>query len=143
MAESDLSISQMTQGTVNTGTILPGINPDQGSQSGYANYAFTADQMASAFLNFLFPLALGTTNKSVFGAINELAAANGIAVTGTLTAGATTITLSDAAITTDSKFDFYTSIFGVNPLSVTVANGSITLEFEAQAVNMTVEVEVR
>lgn len=143
MAESDLSISQMTQGTVNTGTILPGINPDQGSQSGYSNYAFTADNMANAFLNFLFPLALNTQNKSVFGAINELAAANGIAVTGTLTAGATTITLSDAAITTDSKFDFYTSIFGVNPLSVTVATGSITLEFEAQAVNMTVEVEVR
>ena len=143
MAESDLSISQMTQGTVNTGTILPGINPDQGSQSGYSNYAFTADNMANAFLNFLFPLALNTTNKSVFGAINELAAANGIAVTGTLTAGATTITLTDEAITTDSKFDFYTSIFGVNPLSVTVATGSITLEFEAQSVNMTVEVEVR
>lgn len=143
MAESDLPISGMTQGTINTGSIIPGINPDPNSQSGYSNYAFTADNMANAFLNFLFPLALNTTNKSVFGAINELAAANGIAVTGTLTAGATTITLSDAAITTDSKFDFYTSIFGVNPLSVTVATGSITMEFEAQAVNMTVEVEVR
>lgn len=143
MAESDMSISQMTQSTVNTGTILPGINPDQDSPSGYANFAFTADQMASAFFNFLFPLALNTTNKSVFGAINELAAAAGVAVTGTLTAGATTITLSNEAITTDSKFDFYTSIFGVNPLSVTVATGSITLEFEAQTVNMIVEVEVR
>ena len=66
-----------------------------------------------------------------------------VAVTGILVAGETSITLTDDLITTNSKFDFYTSIFGVNPLSVTVLPGSITLVFDEQTVNMTVEVEVR
>ena len=42
----------------------------------------------------------------------------------------------------DSKFDFYTSIFGVNPTAVTVSNGSITLTFDAQKTDMNVEVRV-
>ena len=65
-----------------------------------------------------------------------------IEVEGTLLAGATTITLTDSTITTDSKFDFYTSIYGVSPTNVTVASGSITLEFDAQKTNMNVEVRV-
>ena len=65
-----------------------------------------------------------------------------IEVEGTLLAGTTTITLTDSAITTDSKFDFYTSIFGVNPTAVTVSNGSITLTFDAQETDMNVEVRV-
>lgn len=65
-----------------------------------------------------------------------------IKLTGTLTAGKTTITLTDNAITTDSKFDFYTSIYGVSPTNVTVAAGSITLTFDAQETNMNVEVRV-
>lgn len=65
-----------------------------------------------------------------------------IELTGTLTAGTTTLTLTDSTITTDSKFDFYTSIYGVNPTAVTVSNGSITLTFDAQETNMNVEVRV-
>ena len=65
-----------------------------------------------------------------------------VEVEGTLLAGATTITLTSSTITTDSKFDFYTSIFGVNPTAVTVSNGSITLTFDAQKTNMNVEVRV-
>ena len=61
---------------------------------------------------------------------------------GTLTAGETTITLTYYSITTDSTFDFYTSIYGVSPTNVTVANGSVTLEFDAQETDMTVEVRV-
>lgn len=61
-------------------------------------------------------------------------------LTGILTTGSTTITLSDTSITTDSTIDFYTSIYGVNPVAVTVVNGSITLTFEAQAENMGVKV---
>ena len=63
-------------------------------------------------------------------------------VTGTLTAGQTSIKLTDNAITTDSKFDFYTSIYGVSPTNVAVAAGSITLTFDAQETNMNVEVRV-
>ena len=63
-------------------------------------------------------------------------------VTGTLTAGTTSITLTNSAITTNSRFDFYTSIYGVSPTNVTVASGSITLKFDAQKTDMTVEVRV-
>ena len=63
-------------------------------------------------------------------------------VTGTLTAGQTSITLSHGNITEDSTFDFYTSIFGVNPTAVSVSSGSITLTFEAQQTNMNVKVRV-
>ena len=63
-------------------------------------------------------------------------------VTGTLTAGQTSIKLTNSAITTNSRFDFYTSIYGVSPTNVEVASGSITLEFDAQETNMNVEVRV-
>lgn len=62
-------------------------------------------------------------------------------VIGTLTAGQTTLTLTDSAITTDSTLDFYTDTFGVNPTDVAVTTGSVTLTFEAQAND--IEVKVR
>ena len=65
-----------------------------------------------------------------------------VEVDGILLAGTTTITLTNNAITTDSKFDFYTSIYGVSPTNVAVAAGSITLTFDAQETNMNVEVRV-
>ena len=63
-------------------------------------------------------------------------------ISGTLTAGNTSITLSSAKITTNSTIDFYTDKYGVNPTNVTVTNGSITLTFEAQASNLGVKVRV-
>ena len=61
---------------------------------------------------------------------------------GTLTAGSTAIIINDARITTNSILSFYTSIYGVNPESVTVAMGSVTLTFEAQSTDMYVGVRV-
>lgn len=61
---------------------------------------------------------------------------------GTLTAGQTSITLSDSIITTDSTFDFYTDTFGANPTNVVATNGSITLTFEAQQSDVGVKVRV-
>lgn len=63
-------------------------------------------------------------------------------VTGTLTAGQTSITLQDASIDTTSTLDFYTDTFGVNPTAVSVSTGSVTLTFEAQASNLGVKVRV-
>lgn len=63
-------------------------------------------------------------------------------VTGTLTAGSTSVTLSDASITTTSTLDFYTDAFGVNPTNVSVSTGSVTLTFEAQQSNLSVKVRV-
>ena len=63
-------------------------------------------------------------------------------VTGTLTAGATSITLSDSAITTSSTLEPFASIFGVKPTNMVAATGSVTLTFEAQSTNMDVKVRV-
>ena len=63
-------------------------------------------------------------------------------LTGTLTAGNTSITLSDASITSSSTIDYYTDYFGVNPVGVSVSTGSITLTFEAQDIDLGVKVRV-
>ena len=63
-------------------------------------------------------------------------------VTGTLTAGQTSITLSNAAITTSSTIDYHTEYFGVNPVAVSVETGKVTLTFEVQDVDIGVEVRV-
>lgn len=63
-------------------------------------------------------------------------------VTGTLTAGNTSVTLSDASITTSSTIDVYTDTFGVNPTAISVSTGSVTLTFPAQASNVAVKVRV-
>lgn len=63
-------------------------------------------------------------------------------VTGTLLAGSTSITLSDASIDSTKTFDFYTDTFGVNPTAVSVSSGSITLTFEAQSSAVDVKVRV-
>lgn len=60
----------------------------------------------------------------------------------TLTAGETSITFSDNAILSTSTIDIYTDTFGVNPTSVVVATGSITLTFEAQQSDIGVKVRI-
>ena len=63
-------------------------------------------------------------------------------ITGTLTAGNTTVTLTDPAIVTTATFDFYTDTYGVNPTDINVITGSITLTFEEQASDVIVKVRV-
>lgn len=75
---------------------------------------------------------LGSIPKSVVGSV----------FTGTLTAGSTMLVISDNDITTDSMIDIYTTVYGLNPTNVVVANGSITLTFEAQQSNVGVKVRV-
>lgn len=63
-------------------------------------------------------------------------------LTAILTAGETTLTISDSSITEDSMIDIYTNVFGVNPSEVTVASGSITFVFDAQETDLSVKVRV-
>lgn len=60
----------------------------------------------------------------------------------TLQAGQTTVTITDSAITANSVYDIYTSVYGLNPTDVTVATGSITLTFDAQQSDLEVKVRV-
>lgn len=64
-------------------------------------------------------------------------------ITETLVAGQTSITILSDYITTDSVLDAYTSIYGVNPLTMVAGEGEVTLTFNAQATDMTVGVEIK
>lgn len=59
-----------------------------------------------------------------------------------LAAGATSVTIEDDRITTDSALSFYASIFNVNPIAVSVDIGSVTLTFDARDTEMEVGVRV-
>lgn len=73
---------------------------------------------------------------------NGIIASPWIDVTGTLTAGSTTITFSDVSISSNSTIDVYTDVFGVNPTDITVATGSVTLTFASQADDLGVKVRI-
>ena len=62
-------------------------------------------------------------------------------VTGTLTAGSTSITLSNVAITTNSTIEVFNSL-DVPYNSKSVSSGSVTLTFDAQQSDMGVKVRV-
>ena len=61
-------------------------------------------------------------------------------VEGTLTAGETTITFTDSAITDDTSIEVYTDTFNVAPESVEVSDGSITITFAEQETDLGVRV---
>lgn len=63
-------------------------------------------------------------------------------LTDTLTAGSTSVTISDASITANSLVLPVASVWGVTPTSVTVSNGSVTMTFAAQAADITVGVMI-
>ena len=73
----------------------------------------------------------------------EIASASGKELTSTLTAGQTTLTFTDSAITSNSTIDVYTSVYGVNPNDMTVSSGNLTLTFDVQASNIGVKVVIK
>lgn len=75
------------------------------------------------------------------GQIQGGGGASWVDVTGTLSAGSTSITLSDASITTTSTIDIYTDL-DVPYNSKSLSTGSITITFDAQSSNMGVKVRV-
>lgn len=85
---------------------------------------------------------MNNLESRINAAISALAPAGFVVVSGTLTAGATTLTLSDAAITTASELDIWVDTFGVNPTDVVVASGSVTLTFDALGSDLGVKVRV-
>lgn len=64
-------------------------------------------------------------------------------LSGTLTAGSTSITLSNSAITTESLIDIYTDNYSIAPIGATVNSGEIILSFDAQTFAVKIKVIVR
>lgn len=139
-----MKLSDMTDaGTLDANALMYATIPDAGSDTGYYSRKILASAAAQSILNtFSFPLLITkTTAKNVIGAINEVAA---VYVSGTLTAGSTSITLSDAAITATSKLRFYSDVWGLYPNAApVVSTGSVTLTFDAQQADASIIVEVK
>ena len=144
MAElTPLKLSDMFEAlTLEANSLFYVGDPDAGSDTGYYSTKMPASTLGTGLLSTLnFPLLFpNTTAKNAAGAIAEVA---GVTLTGTLLAGSTTLTLSDAAITTSSTVDIYTDTYGISPEDVTVATGSVTLTFEAQLADLGVKVVVK
>lgn len=62
--------------------------------------------------------------------------------TETLTAGDTTITITNSQIAVGSMVDIYTDVYGLEPTNVAVTAGQIVLTFDAQGVDIHVKVKV-
>ena len=74
---------------------------------------------------------------------NHTHAEFGTTLTGTLTAGLTSITFQNENITDNCDITPFTSVYGVNPTAISTSNGSITLTFKAQTQDIGVKVVVR
>lgn len=85
---------------------------------------------------------LNAMESRINTAVAALAACGFVEVSGTLLAGSTTLTLSDASILTTSTIDVFVDTWGISPESVVVAAGSVTLTFEAQESDLGVKVRV-
>lgn len=142
MANADKSITEFPNGTLKEDSLF--VAADVNAGTGHASVKHSASAVGAGMCGEGFTYNdLETGNKSIFAAINELNSIGAYkTVTGTLTAGETSITLQDADITEDSLLTFYTNILGVNPISETHTNGSVTLTFEAQATDMVVGVNI-
>lgn len=140
--QDGIKISELTSASFNPNSLMPLAVPDPNAITGYTNGQESLNAVGEGIVSSIAytASALRTTAKTIIGAINET---HGIEVTGTLTAGTTSVTLSDASIDSDSSFDIYTSVYMVNPTSVSVSTGSITLTFEAQASDVGVKVVIR
>lgn len=85
-----------------------------------------------------FKSALGTTNFSAVGdgtISGGLVALRGETLTGTLTAGETSLVLTSSIVNASSYIDVYTDTYGVVPTNVSVDNSNrqITLTFKASS----------
>ena len=80
--------------------------------------------------------------KIMYGGIEYTATVPYKELQGTLTAGQTSITFSDNVINSNRTIDYFPSIYGIVPTSITVTSGSAVFTFEEQAADMTLKVRI-
>lgn len=64
-------------------------------------------------------------------------------LTATLSSGSTSLTFSNAAITTTAMYDVYADKYGLTPTDITITTGQAVLTFEAQSSNVSVKLVIR
>lgn len=138
-----------TAESTSTSDIFETSIPNAMTETGYISRKVTLGTIANfLFSTLLFP-SLHTTVKNILGAINEVlsSAGGGVVLTERLTAGQTTVTFTDAALTATCTKVVYVpdDFFGVAPTAISTdyANNSVTYTFPAQSSSMDVKLEVR
>ena len=64
-------------------------------------------------------------------------------LTSTLSARNTSLTFSNAAITTTSMYDVYADKYGLTPTNISITTGQAVLTFEAQSSNVSIKLVIR
>lgn len=144
MAEQDMKISDLTTTTeVAASDLAIATISDPDNEGSFLSRKITFGNLAAAFLNaFSFPLLITkTVSKTIIGALNEISFKE---FSTTLTAGSTTVTISDALITASSMIDVW--VDSSTPIayeSIVATTGSVTITFEAQSADLPVKVRVK
>ena len=126
-----------------TNTKVSGIETTLGSavtrlSTAETTLASTATKLSTAETN----LAGVTTRMGTAETNISKLQTNATITKGTLAIGSTSIALSNSNIKTTSVLSIYTSVWGVNPKTVAVESGKVTLTFDAQTVAVEVGVRV-
>lgn len=143
MAEQDKKISDLTSvSDVAASDLSLATIADPNDLGKFMSRKITNGDLAESFLNdFEFSLLLTkTANKSIIGALNEIGFKT---LTGTLTSGSTTVTISDGSILETSMIDVWAdSETPVSFESCVVSTGTLTLTFEARDTDLPLKVRV-
>ena len=142
-------ISQLTTAEqITANDLLETAIPNAMTQSGYISRKHTLGTIATFFMATVqFTSSLLTTAKTIIGAINEVNAKAGYTqLTGTLTAGQTTVVFTDNSIVDGITVQpFVDEAFtGVSPTAQATdgTNHTLTLTFPVQQTNMPVKVRI-
>lgn len=140
MAEQDISIHDLPNGVLTEDSLFAMAYPISG---GYASGKIPASVLGKGLGEEVEFASLQTGNKTMFGAINELATASyGKVLTATLTAGQTTVTFTDSDIKEDSLIDVYSDPV-LNIVSDQSSAGSYAVTFEAQSSDVSIAIVIR
>lgn len=133
----DIKISELTlASSLSANDVLPIVQELNGNLTTMkANFTQVGKELNN---KIQYTSDLKTTSKTVLGAINETA---GVWVSGTLTAGQTSITLLSDSILSTSNIDVYTEPY-IFFTGISTAVGSVTITFPVQSSDVTVKVRV-
>lgn len=140
MAQNDITLSDLSAAAdLPAGTLFYVVIENQESETGYDSFKINSELVASKILSaYNFPLLLDTTAKNAIGAINELNARPMFTkLTGTITAGNTSVTISNAAILETSVIQVFTDpLIPIESAVVPSGGGSITITIEEQTADV-------
>lgn len=83
------------------------------------------------------------TKIGIGGTVYAVSGDSATVLTSTLSAGSTSLTFSNVAITTTAMYDVYADKYGFTPTNITITTGQAVLTFEAQSSNVSVKLVIR